>query len=930
MAIRRIFIDWQTPLLPAVVDWLEAKQTRGGTFDLDNLIVALPTGHACQRLLELLVERAEQKGLTLLPPLIKTAGVLPELLYEAKRPLADEFTQQLAWVRALERVDRDRLQSVFPTLPEASDFWAWLALGQTLSRLHTELAAETLDFNHVVERGLKIDNFNEVERWGVLVEVQQTYLKILDELGLWDKQTARLVAIERGEFHTDRQIVLVGTVDMNRAQRKILDAVAEHVTAIVGAPEELAARFDEHGCLELESWQDVPLGLKTEQIDVVDGPGDQADAVVRALAALGGKYAADEITVSVADTTLVPLVKQRLAECNIRSRYQAGQPVSSTGPYQLPRVVAEYLETREFANFAAIMRHPAITRWLAAQEIRDDVLTAVDDYYQRHLPSRMGGSWPPACKPDHLVRRVYAELEKLLTPLQGKARPLGEWGQPILNMVTKVYGHEPIHTDDEAGRVIVAACDELRKVLATYLELGPAVMPKVEGAQALRLALDHVRQEQIPQLANADEIELMGWLDLPLDDAPAAVVAGFNEGIVPASLNGDLFLPNELRRLLRLNDNDRRYARDAYALSVVAASRQQLKIIAGRRSGDNDPLVPSRLLLAGDDETLAKRTLVFFADRKEARHRIVLPGGLKPGRSKSGLFVPTPQPPAEPVTQMRVTEFRDYLACPYRYYLRHRLKLVDLEDSADELDERQFGNLVHAAVKAFGRSEHRESSDAELITAQLNAAVDALVAEEYGQEPAPAVRVQAEQARQRLALFAQWQAEVAGQGWRILHTEVDPPKGKACLDIDGESMILLGRIDRIDRHVETGQFRVLDYKTGDAGKTPEQVHRSRSGEWLDLQLPLYRHLTRPLQVAGSIELGYIALARDHCEYAPAHWTSAELEQADEVARDIVRKVRAGDFQSLTQPPPKFFEAYAAICQDRQFGPKIFAGAEEHQ
>jgi hypothetical protein len=926
MPIRRKFIDWRRPVLPTAAELICHDRVERGRLDLDNVIIGVPTASAARRLLEILVERADSRSLTLLPPRIQTTGTIPELLYDPKRPFASDFAQQLTWVRALKETDRQRLKRVFPTLPNDSDSWAWLALGRMLATLHTELAADAFDFEHVVTRGGELATFNEADRWQVLADVQRKYLSILDGLDLWDKQTARLVAIKQGEFHTDKEIVLVGTVDMNLAQRQILDAVAEHVTAIIAAPQELESRFDSHGCLEPEAWQDVPLGVQTEQIEIVDGPGDQADAIVRAIASWKGKYAADEITIGVADARLVPMVTQRLAECDIRSRYGAGRPIASTGPFQLLQVLADYVETGHYSDFAALVRHPAVTQWLATQ-LPGDVLSAVDDYHARHLPYRLTGDWPAACAAENPIRAIYAYVDQLVSPWQGAARPLDQWGQVVLDVLIRVYSTQPIDTEEHEGRTIVAACDKIRGVLGDYLELGDDLAPKVEGAQALRLLLEHLRGEMISPPADEAAIELLGWLDLPLDDAPALVIAGFNEGIAPASQNGDLFLPNELRRQLKLNDNDRRYARDAYALSVVAANRQRLKIIAGRRTANNDPLVPSRLLLAGDDETLAKRTLAFFAERKASR-RIVLPGGLKAGRKTAAFEVPKPLPLTERVTSMRVTEFKDYLACPYRYYLRHQLGLDAIDDRADELDPAQFGNLVHEAVSIFSVGEHRDSSDRELIAAQLEATLENLVKRDFGHAPLPSVRVQAEQARMRLFAFARWQAEWRMQGWQIQQAEVSPPKRTALLMVDGEPMYLRGRVDRIDYNATVGRYALLDYKTSDSGKTPKETHCKRSGEWIDLQLPLYRHLVEPLGIAGAIDLGYIVLPKTQCECHIAGWSDEELAQADKIAHDVVRKVRNQEFGQPTTPPPAFSEAYAAICQDDQFGARMFADDDE--
>ena len=57
-----------------------------------------------------------------------------------------------------------------------------------------------------------------------------------------------------------------------------------------------------------------------------------------------------------------------------------------------------------------------------------------------------------------------------------------------------------------------------------------------------------------PPRSDRAAIELRGWLELPWDDAPALVVTGMNEGMVPASGGSDLFLPDTLRRRLKLDD----------------------------------------------------------------------------------------------------------------------------------------------------------------------------------------------------------------------------------------------------------------------------------------------------------------------------------------------------------------------------------------
>ena len=134
-------------------------------------------------------------------------------------------------------------------------------------------------------------------------------------------------------------------------------------------------------------------------------------------------------------------------------------------------------------------------------------------------------------------------------------------------------------------------------------------------------------------------------------------------------------------------------------------------------------------------------------------------------------------------------------------------------------------------------------------------------------------------------------------------------------------MLLVGRIDRIDFHEQSGERQILDYKTSDAGDSPEKTHRRRSSAWVDLQLPLYRHLAREFDIDGPVGLGYVLLPKNTTAVglSLAAWSAEELETADETAREIVRKVRAKKFWPPTEPPPKYSEEFAAICMDGVFG-----------
>jgi len=283
---------------------------------------------------------------------------------------------------------------------------------------------------------------------------------------------------------------------------------------------------------------------------------------------------------------------------------------------------------------------------------------------------------------------------------------------------------------------------------------------------------------------------------------------------------------------------------------------------------------------------------------------------------------------------MRVTEFKDYLGCPYRYYLRHRLKLAPLADSADELDGAAFGTLGHQVLGEFGKSPLAASTDADQIERYLSDELDRQVRQCFGAAPLAAIRVQVEQLRLRLRGFARWQAAWAAQGWQIQCVEASPQEGRAKLLVDGQPMFLRGRIDRIDLLPATGQWIICDYKTSDTATSPEKAHR-RGGEWIDLQLPLYRHLIAGLDIEGLSgetlpQLAYILLPKDagRIDIAVAEWSAEDLRSADETAADVIRKVRAERFWPPAPTPPDFSADFAPLCQDGQFRAVLAAEAAE--
>jgi len=503
----------------------------------------------------------------------------------------------------------------------------------------------------------------------------------------------------------------------------------------------------------------------------------------------------------------------------------------------------------------------------------------------------------------------------------------------ILEVLVKVYGGQPLDLSNRRVRHTVEASTRIKDAAARLAVLPGGLDVEVAAGEAIGVLLADLRGEWIPPDPEEEAVELLGWLELPLDDAPAVVLAGVNDGRIPETLGADPFLPGALRRHLGMPDDGARYARDAYLLSALVHSRDAVHLVAGRVSAGGDPLRLSRLLFAAPDQEVARRIRRFLDDeeveegsgRPRAREAGGPPGSPAPGaparsteaggprRPAVSRFRSPPQDPLripDPLTRIRVTDFAGLLTDPYRWVLERILNLDPLDDEAREMDGLSFGSLAHLVLERFGTSPEVASPDPEVVGRTMGRLLDRAVQERFGRHPVPAVRIQTEQLRVRLGRFARWQADRVAQGWRVMCVEQQSDPGVP-FEVDGEPILLRGKIDRIDHNEETGAWAVLDYKTGDDGKTPEEVHRKGRGagrRWVDLQLPLYRRLLSgvlkedgtpvvPEDRQAGVGLGYILLPKtlDGVGEAMAAWTADELAEAEETARLVVRKLRRGAF-----------------------------------
>ena len=930
-----MFLGWDQPALPTAAAHLIEHYIEGPVADLRGATVVLPGRRARRRVIELLLDQAEARGATLIPPEATTVGNLPGLLHSGPRPLADEVTSRRAWSRALRSVDREAVEWVFPRLPESDTPREWDELAGLLAGLHQDLAREGHRFADVAKICRSGLLFDDGTRWEVLGQVQRRYLHLLEQAEVADRFETRILALDSDVAPFTGDLWLVSIVELPTVTRRLVEASGANVHALIHAPSELSdgtdatTAYDAFGLPSMEYWETAPVPVTDQILTVVERPVDQAEAVIDTLASLGGKYSAEEVVLAVhPDSEVVPYLVQRLEARGVPARYAAGTPLTRTGPFRLLQAIADYLNDRSFEALAALLRHPdagPLTGSVAAAAGLEAIEVA-DEYFADHLPRRVRGEIPRGQGRAALLPPVVRALEREepLSSFAGR-KPLSQWMPVVIDVLLNAYGELELDRSRPVHRRLLDTLGRIHAMAASLAAMRATLDETCSGSEAIQILLVELRDESLPPEPGRDAVELVDWLELPLDDAPIVLLTGFNEGLLPESISGHSFLPNALRARLGLADNRSRLARDAYRLTTVLHSKTSVRLIAGRCTAQGDPIRPSRLMFRIPEEEMPARVLHFLTTHGASPHGTSLDSlRLEPGALRQ--FTVPPEPVIElgqdeVPTGLAVTAFRGLLQDPYRFVLEKVYGLRSRDDTARELDPLGFGTLTHEILHRFGLLALESppgvdvANEADVARSLTNLLNDEL-STRFGENAMPAVYLQAEQLKVRLRAFAEKQAQWAAQGWEIMAVECKGEGEGVPFMVDGSPFLLRGRIDRIDHNPGTGEWAVLDYKSGQSVDPPEKAHRKTWAgnlRWIDLQLPLYRCLLSgildadgqqvvDLDVEGAgqnrIRFGFVSLPQNvkETEFMIADWTAEDFASAEDAAREAVRHLRGGRFE----------------------------------
>lgn len=955
MEIKRHFLGWDGPIVEKVGAWLLRGKTGSGPVDFSDTLIVAPTLQAGRRLREVLALRCHERRSALLSATIVT----PRYFFVHPPPGAKTANPALVravWTEVLEAADPGKFSAFFPGPQRLAgiDRYRWaLATGEIIERLRQELADGGYGIQDVISR--HANDLQELDRWKNLARLEEFYLRKISELGFADSCVVKMgLADQPGLEPGVVRIVVACVPDPTLLAVRALENLArDHaVDILVHAPAEADGKFDGWGRPVADEWagEEVDLPAWDSSVFLEASPDTQARRVAGILAGLPADCGPADIGIGVPDPAVIPFLERELLALGLPAFDPADAPFSGHTLGRLIEGLAGILQSRAYVHVADLLRHPVFLDYLcAAGKIEPGRLLAqLDEFQNYYLPVSLDGLRAPfadSARGSADQRHDFSTLGKALKVLQGQvdefgARPPEAAWRLFLQ---SVYGDRVLGRDDPADLEFEQAAAIVEETFRELREIPRAKLGLDQGRYH-DFFVRRLRERSYSRERAAAALDLQGWLELPWTDAPVLVVAGMNEEFVPGGSLGGVFLPDSLRKLLGLRDDRSRFGRDVFLLKGLVESRRRggrLCVIAGKYTLSGDPLRPSRLLFRCGADRLTARARQLFQPVEQA------------GRLAAAATIfrlrPAAAEPRKKILEEKiiaVTALGDYLVCPFRFYLKHVLGMEALADDRGELDPFDFGSFVHEVLKAMG--EDRElwnCRDALRLGGRLAELVDELAAARFGKIAPPGALVALSSARARLRALAGAQVAIAGAGWEIIKVE-------QTVSMSRNGFTITGKIDRIDRHRDSGALRIIDYKTADGDEDPRGAHlrprreaaadynrlvlegkpgkqgKARSGEmrWHNLQLPLYRLLGANLQPedggpAAGVELAYFNLPKAVGGTGLKPWSEFDGAMLDSAARCL-------DGVLADIAARKFWPPAASVEHDREFEMLFLAAPEK--
>lgn len=883
----RQFISPEKSLLQGVVEHLfsaSLRQTPMGAQSLAHCMIIVPTARSARHLRLAIAKRAGEKGV--LAPTI----VQPEQIIQPRSlPFPEASFAELlaALTRFLSTHTSDAWSPLFDKMP-SSEASHWLGFAQQCVQLWKRLSTKGYTFNDVAQspavQTFFIEHCQEEQtRWNQLAAFETDFLSYLHTKNLC-APVERFAYAKKDPKLPDTPIdtiLLPALVDPLPVIYDILEQYDAQMKIVVllHALSTEAHRFDQWGRPLITAWTETPPALEDslsdKNIHLYLQNDDLSNALVTQLAK-SNPYT-EKLGLSVLDASLFTSLELACRQKEIAIHNPSLHTLNRSSLGRLTQNLIAFIVSPEcsWEILNALLHEDDILAYISTQSPEFDrtkCLQELNLYQNTFFPKTIPDRLLDEASYRHLVLAFH-----LLHAFRSNQEP--SLATTLRTIFSKIYAvRTTAAMEKHAAKEFLGAIHALIELLTAF------------DAPLLKEASSFLQTEIFKILLNQGDYQLeedalervtsLGWLELAWSDCETLVLAGLSEGVVPDAIVGDAFLPNQLCRVLQLNTNEQRLARDTFLFSELLRARppDTVHVLLSVTSAAGEIQKPSRLLFLCHDATLVTRIKRFFGEIPSMRP---MTQRLVPAAWR--LQLPEAKPMEKgAILQTSATGLDAYLGCPFTYYLSKVLRLEGKKTKV-EPEVQTFGTYLHAVLDAFAKDpQMRDLTDETRIFEAVQSHFNRLTSP-LRLAHTRNLTLLLESLKRRLKTFAHIQAQLRSEGWQIVTSEYRFSNSQAIPLTEDLRLQLRGSIDRIDYKEGVG-YRLIDYKTwkstdklkdhliSASNKSttfyqsrhyPLVQHPKKAYALKSIQLPLYRYVLEaadPKRFRGQIKsLAYFIL-----------------------------------------------------------------------
>lgn len=916
MPLTHKYLDWNKALIPQVRDaLLNEIDSTVKPIDLSAYVIIVPTNQSGRHLLEALADNALTYAKGLLSPKILTPVQFLEAGTHSTNK-ANEIQCVSAWIEVLKDSSHSDLDKIFPQAVSINESFI-RSNAQRFFQLKQTIGAEGYDIQSIARKCQKFEI--EVERWQQLASVELRYESILKKHKLIDPTSLKQITVNNYPLDPSiTKLLLIATPDpqpLALTAFKNLNSKVDIEVWVHGPNDDL---FDEWGIPITEKWLNRKLEYDEWNLEInkikqpLDLPSIIEDSIKMS--------PVESLQVGLLDRTLIDLLENYFKIEAIKFNNPEGRPLSDTALGNFVRSLIALEGELTIEHLRQLLLNPYFFKHEVKEASLEELLKAIDDTFTESLSYDLG-----------VLKTLIENSEgsSVLIAIINKIQNLAEsFNSNEFVSTLKKYIASVVNETGVIGSDLnyIDLTNNLNSLMEEYNETIKQ-FDKVSLESQKALLLETINKTQVYEERHEDSHDLLGWLELLWHDAPHSLLCGFNEGTVPNKIKMDSLLPETLRRLLNLSTNESSYAKDIYLFESICRKRSydidgKVSIIFCENDLESNPLYPSRILFNLKREALLKQTKQILIDEvaTETFKRLEVPWKLKEG-SKEKL-----------PSHFSVSALKDYLQCPFRFYLKHILKLPPKKTLERELSPAIFGTLFHDTVALLQGYDLDYKTDAIALKDALIKKAESLIFSRFGNRLSFALEMQKETLLGRIQAFVEAQIKELEihKSLRIISTEQD-------FKLDFEPFDIHGKIDRIDSL--SGAKRLIDYKTSENPIKPKQAHLKGAGTkgepshlpseayfeingkiwyWQDLQLPLYCLSEQRKEPHKILELAYFQIPKSEENTGIDTWddfSEQHLESAEFCAKSILNCIQLGQFWPPNDQIDPIFDAYSDYFPD---------------